>query len=77
MSMTDLIVHIISPLVDQPEAIEVSCNNEGSVLHVIVSLASGDHEQITTFKGRIARAIRTSIQAAIGEDTRLVLEFST
>ena len=76
MSMTDLIVHILRPLVEHPDAISVTCNHEGAVTHVIVCLAPDDHQQLISFRSRIARAIRTTLQAAVGHDSRLVLELT-
>ena len=72
--MTDLLIYIVSHLVDDPDAIEVieragEAENE-TVLELHV--AKDDVGKVIGRQGRIAKEIRTIIRGAAGREGRRV-----
>ena len=64
--MKDLIITIVSGLVDEPEniTVEVDEPNEEGVTVYHLKVAEGDVGRVIGKQGRIAKAIRTVVRAA-------------
>ena len=64
--MKDLIITIVSGLVDEPEKITVEVDepNEEGVTVYHLKVAEGDVGRVIGKQGRIAKAIRTVVRAA-------------
>ena len=64
--MKDLIITIVSGLVDEPEKITVEVDepNEEGVTVYHLKVAEGDVGRVIGKQGRIAKAIRTVMRAA-------------
>lgn len=63
-SMTDLVQTIITPLVEHPEAIQVTETSDGSVITVEVRVAPDDMGRVIGKGGRVINAVRTVVKAA-------------
>lgn len=78
MSETKLDLHgflteILTPLVDQPEALRIEVKQEGRKLEALIHAADGDKGRIIGKSGRMISSLRTLARAA-GEKHRLEVE---
>jgi len=73
--MKDLLLTIAKNLVDQPDALEVIEEQNGSTTTLKLKVAPEDMGKVIGKQGRIARSIRTVIKAAaIHENVRVNVE---
>lgn len=72
--MKDLIITIVSGLVDEPEKITVEVDepNEEGVTVYHLKVAEGDVGRVIGKQGRIAKAIRTVVRAAANRQNEKV-----
>ena len=62
--MVELVEAIAKELVDNPDAVVVTCREDGNTLVIEVKADSNDLGRIIGKEGRIAKAIRTLVKAA-------------
>jgi hypothetical protein len=65
--MKDLIRYIVSKLVDNPDAVEVTEREEGDVVIVELRVAKEDLGKVIGKQGRTAKAMRSVLSAAAGK----------
>ena len=71
--MNDLIEYIAKALVDDPDGVSVKCLDEESQNYELY-VAADDRGKVIGRKGRTANAIRTILNAAVGDDADAHLE---
>ena len=62
--MKKFLIDIASAIVDKPEEVTVNERDDGSVLHLELSVAQSDMGKVIGKGGRIAKAIRTLMKAS-------------
>ena len=62
--MTELVAAIARSLVDDPDAVSVTEETDGSGTVIKLKVASDDMGKVIGKQGRIAKAIRTVVKAA-------------
>ena len=75
--MKELLISIVSGLVEEPEKItvEVDVPNEEGVVVYHLKVAEGDVGRVIGKQGRIAKAIRTVMRAAANrQNTKVAVE---
>lgn len=73
--MKELITFIAEKLVDQPDAVDVVCKEDGDNITVELRVAQEDLGKVIGKQGRTARAMRTVLAAAASKvDKRSRLE---
>ena len=71
--MKDLLIYIVSHLVDEPDAVEViERDGEDGSLILELHVAKDDVGKVIGRQGRIAKEIRTVIRGAANRDGRKV-----
>ena len=71
MQMTDLketLISIAKAIVDHPDEVNVSANEEGDKVTLVLNVAEGDMGMVIGKGGKIAKAIRTVMRAAASAD---------
>ena len=69
--MTDLketLISIAKAIVDHPDEVNVSANEEGDKVTLVLNVAEGDMGMVIGKGGKIAKAIRTVMRAAASAD---------
>ncbi|MFM9413125.1 KH domain-containing protein [Peptococcus simiae] len=61
--MEALVKHLVQALVDQPDKVDVSIEENDTTVQVTVQVASEDMGKIIGKQGRIANALRTVLKA--------------
>lgn len=75
--MEELIKTIVLPLVDHPDEIEITASENNGLITYSLSVHSADKGKVIGKHGRIAKAIRSVINAAATTQTeRIYLEIS-
>jgi len=70
----DLLVYLVSSLVERPEAVSVEeFEEDDGTLVLELSVAQDDYGKVIGRGGRTAQALRTVIKAAAVKDNRRVL----
>ncbi len=64
----DVLEYLVGALVDDPEAIEISEEDDRRGLRLQVRVAPDDMGRVIGRRGRIANAIRTLVRAAAADD---------
>ena len=62
--MVALVEHLAKSLVDQPEAVKVTQDENGKEITIHLTVAQEDMGKVIGKQGRIAKAIRTVVKAA-------------
>ncbi len=62
--MKELVEYLVNNLVDNADGIEVSENERGNYVDVIITVPQGEMGKIIGKQGRIAKAIRSVVKAA-------------
>ena len=70
--MKDLLIYIVSAIVDHPDEISVTESENGNELTLKLSLNSEDVGKVIGRQGRIARAIRTILKSAGAAENKKV-----
>lgn len=65
--MKELISFIVTKLVDQPDAVEVTEREEGDTIIVELRVAKEDLGKVIGKQGRTAKAMRSLLSAAAGK----------
>jgi predicted RNA-binding protein YlqC (UPF0109 family) len=72
--MRELLVYLVSGLVERPEAVKVEeFEEDDGTLVLELSVADDDYGKVIGRGGRTAQAIRTVVKAAAVKDNRRVL----
>lgn len=75
--MEELIKAIVTPLVDHPEDVQVTASENDGLVTYSLSVHSDDKGKVIGKHGRIAKAIRSVVNAAATNSTeRIQLEIS-
>ncbi|WP_026692519.1 KH domain-containing protein [Peribacillus kribbensis] len=75
--MKELIQTIVKPLVDHPDDVRVSVNEEGEKIIYSLSVNKEDMGKVIGKQGRVAKAIRTVVYAAgSSQHKKIYLEIS-
>ncbi|WP_110929393.1 KH domain-containing protein [Bacillus massiliglaciei] len=75
--MKELIETIVSPLVEYPEEVHVSSREESDRITYILSVHKKDMGKVIGKQGRVAKAIRTVVNAAAStQQKKIILEIS-
>ncbi|MGM0844573.1 MAG: KH domain-containing protein [Bacillota bacterium] len=76
--MKDLILTIVTPLVDRPEQLEVQAEENDDSITYKLMLHREDMGKVIGKQGRVAKSIRTVVYAAAGshEKKRVFLEIA-
>lgn len=73
--MKELVEVIAKALVDHPEEVSVNEKNEGRTIVLELHVAEGDMGKVIGKQGRIAKAIRSVVKAAVAkEDKKVVVD---
>jgi uncharacterized protein len=73
--MKQLLEHIARALVDEPDQVEVKQVDSERLIVLELRVAQGDMGKVIGKQGRIAKAIRTVVNAAaVRENKRVVVE---
>lgn len=70
--MVNLVDMIARSLVDDPDKVRTTLTDEGREQVIVLSVAADDMGKVIGKQGRIAKAIRTVVQAAAGKAHRRV-----
>ena len=68
--MKELVEVIAKALVDHPEEVSVNEKKEGRTTVLELHVADGDMGKVIGKQGRIAKAIRSVVKAAAGQESR-------
>lgn len=71
--MAELLAYLASELVDDATAVRVETEERGDALVLVLHVASSDLGQVIGRGGRIARALRTVVNAAAASSGQRVL----
>ena len=69
----DLVTFLVTSLVDEPDAVSVTSEQEGSTVSVSITVAPDDIGKVIGRQGRIVKSIRTLARAA-GSQSNLNVE---
>lgn len=73
--MKDLVEFIAKSLVDHPEQVRVDCHESENAITLELHVAAEDMGKVIGKQGRIAKAIRTVVNAAaVNEKKRVFVE---
>ena len=70
--MKELVEVIAKALVDHPEEVSVNEKNEGRTIVLELHVAEGDMGKVIGKQGRIAKAIRSVVNAAASRENKQV-----
>lgn len=70
--MSELIKYIVTALVDEPEAVEITEREDDAVIMVEIRVAPDDMGKIIGKQGRIAKAIRVVAKSAASKNNKKV-----
>ncbi len=68
--MQELVTHIATALVDNPEQVTVSCSENDDTVAIELTVAQEDLGKVIGKQGRTARAMRSLLAAAAARDNR-------
>ena len=66
--MEELVGYIVKNLVDNPDAVEIKSEREGSEINIIVNVASEDIGKVIGKNGRIAQSIRAIVKSVSAKE---------
>lgn len=61
--MEQLVEYIVKCLVDNPDAVQITTEREGSEINIIVKVADDDLGKVIGKNGRIAQSIRAIVKS--------------
>ncbi|MGA7278056.1 MAG: KH domain-containing protein [Desulfocapsaceae bacterium] len=68
--MQELVTHIATALVDNPEQVTVSCSENDDTVAIELTVAQEDLGKVIGKQGRTARAMRSLLAAAAARDNK-------
>lgn len=72
----DLLRHVVSSIVSDPDAVEIEASDDDEALRFDVRVGDGDMGRVIGKRGRTAHAIRALVRAAAAKDgTSVDVEF--
>lgn len=73
--MIELVEYIAKSLVDNPESVKITSNENHESINILLEVNKGDMGKIIGKQGRIAKAIRSILKAvSLREDKKVNLE---
>ena len=66
--MEELVGYIVKSLVDNPDAVQIKSEREGSEINIIVNVASDDIGKVIGKNGRIAQSIRAIVKSVSAKE---------
>ena len=72
MELKKVLEDIARSIVDEPDAVEVTEEEHGDELVLVLSVAPNDMGKVIGVRGKIARSIRLVVKAAAGKTGRRV-----
>ena len=66
--MKELVEYIVSALVDEPEAVQITEERHGDSVVVRVRVAQGETGKVIGRQGRVIQAIRSLVKVAAGRE---------
>lgn len=72
--MKELLEAIVKNLVDHPDKIQITEEEDNNVVTLTLRVSSEDMGKVIGKHGRIARAIRTVVKAAAHDGKKIVVE---
>ena len=73
--MQEMLEYIVKNLVSNPDAVEITAENQGKTKVYKVKVDSKDLGSVIGRGGCIANAIRTVVKSTTGEHARIVIKF--
>jgi uncharacterized protein len=70
--MKDALMYIVGSLVENPQAVKIGVNEEGSVLRYKLTLDASDRGKVIGKEGRVVKSIRALLQAAAARQNKKV-----
>lgn len=64
--MEDLVRHLVTPLLDHPDALEIRATDDDAVVEFELVVHDDDRETVDGHRGRTLRSIRNVLSAAAG-----------
>ena len=75
MELKKVLTDIVCSIVDKPEEVQITEEEDGDTLVLVLNVAPDDMGKVIGKHGRIAKAIRLVIKAAaVGSDRRVDVE---
>jgi len=68
--MKDLVAHIAQALVDNPDQVKVSVNEDDTMIGIELTVAQEDLGKVIGKQGRTARAMRSLLSASAARDNK-------
>ena len=68
--MQELVTHIATALVDNPDQVTVSCSENDDTVAIELTVAQEDLGKVIGKQGRTARAMRSLLAAAAARDNK-------
>lgn len=68
--MKELVAHIAEALVDSPEHVQVTENEDGDMIGIELKVAQEDLGKVIGKQGRTARAMRSILSASAARDNK-------
>ena len=68
--MQELVTHIATALVDNPEQVTVSCSENDDTVAIELTVSQEDLGKVIGKQGRTARAMRSLLAAAAARDNK-------
>lgn len=68
--MKDLVAHIAKALVDNPDEVKVSINENDAMIGIELTVAQEDLGKVIGKQGRTARAMRSLLSASAARDKK-------
>lgn len=66
--MEELVEYIVKCLVDNPDAVAISSEREGSGINIVVTVAEEDVGKVIGKNGRIAQSIRAIVKSVSSKE---------
>ena len=70
--MKDVLMYIVGSLVENPQAVKIGVNEDGSTIRYKLALDASDRGKVIGKEGRVVKSIRTVLQAAAARQNRKV-----
>ena len=66
--MEELVEYIVKCLVDNPDAVEIKAERDGSEINIVVNVAEDDIGKVIGKNGRIAQSIRAIVKSVSAKE---------
>lgn len=73
--MTELLTFLVKSIVDEPDAVRVTTNEQQSYIEMFIHVAPPDMGKVIGKSGRVIKALRTVMRAAgLKQDKKVLVE---